>query len=65
MIGLSKKKAEGFIGNIPAFKRLSIIYENEDNIDKALEICNQAIQFEQSEEYFKSCIEKLKNKQSK
>lgn len=60
-----KIKEEGFIGSIPAFKRLSIIYENEGNLDEAIEICHQAIQFNQSDEYFKSRIEKLKNKQSK
>jgi hypothetical protein len=58
-------KEQGFIGNIPAFKRLSIIHENEGNIDKAIEICHQAIQFKQSDEYFKSRIEKLKIKQNK
>lgn len=55
---ITEIKKEGFIGNIPAFSRLSIIYEKEGNIKNAIEICRRAIDFKQSEEYFN---EKIKN----
>lgn len=35
----------GFKGNIPAFKRLAIIYEKSKEYDKAVEICHMAIQY--------------------
>lgn len=34
----------GFNGTIPAFKRISIIYENEKNFDKAIEFCDAEIE---------------------
>ena len=34
-----------FRGNIPAFKRLAIIYEKEKDYEKAIDICNQAISY--------------------
>lgn len=62
---INEVKEQGFIGNIPAFSRLSIIYENEGNIIEAIKICNHAIALKQSEEYFKNHIKKLKLKQDK
>ncbi|MEX1011070.1 MAG: TerB N-terminal domain-containing protein [Balneolaceae bacterium] len=41
-------RQEGFIGNIPAFKRLVIIYEKQGNLLEAIEICNRAIEYGQS-----------------
>ena len=34
-----------FNGNIPAFKRLAIIYEKIKDYDKAIDICDQAIEY--------------------
>ena len=34
-----------FFANIPAFKRLAIIYEKEKDYDKAISICDAAIEF--------------------
>lgn len=39
---------EGFQGEIPAFKRLTIIYEKSKDYSKAIDICNRAIQYYQS-----------------
>ena len=62
---IAEIKEQGFIGSIPAFKRLSIIYEKEGNIDKAIEICRSSIELKLSEEFFKKRIEKLQIKRSK
>ncbi len=59
---ISKIKKEGFIGSIPAFSRLTIIYEKENNIDEAIKICQQAIELNQSADYFKDKIIKLQKK---
>ena len=56
---------QGFIGNIPAFTRLSIIYEKEGNIDEAIAICNRAIELKQPAEYFCNRIKKLELKLKK
>lgn len=43
-----KRKEEvenGFNGNIPAFKRLAIIFEKDMEYDKAIEICDMAIKY--------------------
>lgn len=44
---ISKKLAavDNFNGNIPAFKRLAIIYEKSKDFNKAESICNQAISY--------------------
>lgn len=44
---LEKQLAEitAFNGNIPAFKRLSIIFEKDKQYSKAIEICNNAIEY--------------------
>ena len=53
---------EGFIGSIPAFKRLSIILEKEGKIKDAILICDYAIKFNQQVEYFNERKNKLQNK---
>lgn len=62
---IAEIKEQGFIGNIPAFTRLVIIYEKEGNIEKAIEICERSIELKLSEKSFLDRIEKLKTKQSK
>jgi len=58
-------KKTGFNGNIPAFKRLAIIYEKKEDYQKAIEICNKAIDYGQSIEDFQKrkaeMINKLEN----
>lgn len=39
------KAEEGFIGSIPAFKRLAIIYEKNGSYIEAVEICDKAINY--------------------
>ncbi len=55
-------KEQGFIGNIPAFKRLTIIYEKQGKYDEAIEICNRAIAYGQSVQNFKERKQKLQKK---
>lgn len=62
---INKIEEEGFIGNIPAFSRLSIIYEKENNIEEAIKICQGAIDLRQSLEYYNDRINKLKMKLNK
>ncbi len=62
---INRIKEEVFIGNIPAFSRLSIIYEKEENIEDAIKICQRAIDLKQSEEYYNEKINKLKLKLNK
>ena len=52
-------KEKGFIGNIPAFKRLVIIYDKKEEYEKALNVCNRAIKYGQSIEDFEQRKEKL------
>lgn len=40
-----KEIKNGFNGNIPAFKRLAIIYEKNKEYDKAVEVCDKAINY--------------------
>lgn len=57
-----------FDGNIPAFKRLAIIFEKQKDFEKAIEICNMAINYYRSlnlnsnVDEFKTRIDKLKSK---
>jgi len=66
---VSKIKDEGFIGNIPAFKRLAIILEKEKDYVGAIEICRRAINYGQesddTKDGFKGRIVKLENKLQK
>jgi hypothetical protein len=45
-------RAKGFIGRIPAFSRLAIIFEKQKKYEIAIEICDIAISFKhEAEEY--------------
>lgn len=45
-------RTNGFVGRIPAFSRLSIIYEKQKKYEEALQICDRAIGFRhEAEEY--------------
>lgn len=55
-------REQGFIGNIPAFKRLTIIYEKQGKYDEAIEICNRAIAYGQSVQDFEERKQKLQKK---
>jgi len=61
-VEIEKIKEQGFIGNIPAFKRLVIIYEKQNIYEKAIEICNSAIAYGQSVEEFEEKKQKLQKK---
>jgi hypothetical protein len=52
-------KEKGFVGYIPAFKRLVIIYEKLGEFENAIEMCNKAIEYGQSIENFTKRKEKL------
>lgn len=45
-------RATGFIGQIPAFNRLVIIFEKQKKYEEAIEICNIAIAFKHEAEEF-------------
>ncbi|MGG7207117.1 tetratricopeptide repeat protein [Clostridium perfringens] len=63
---IDKIASVGFDASIPAFKRLAIIYEKQKEYEKAIEICEKAIEYgEESDgtkEGFKGRIKKLKSK---
>lgn len=59
---IEKIKKQGFTGNISAFKRLVIIYEKEKKFEKAIDICNQAIEYGQSVDDFLERKEKILKK---
>ena len=59
---IEKIRKQGFIGNIPAFKRLVIIFEKKEAYEKAIEICNSAIAYGQSVEEFEEKKQKLQKK---
>lgn len=61
---IERVRKEGFIGNVPAFSRLSIIFEKKGNFEKAIEICDMAILYGQSVDSFKERKEKLLKKLS-
>ena len=56
-------KEQGFMGTIPAFSRLAIIYEKEGNISEAIQISERAIEMGESKEHFQNRINRLKKKQ--
>lgn len=60
----AKIKEKGFIGNIPAFKRLTIIYEKQGKIDESIDICNRAIEYGQSTQEFEDLKSKLEKKRN-
>lgn len=53
-----------FNGNIPAFKRLAIIFEKQNQYSKAIEICNQAMEYYKNIEMFNEAAE-FKNRKVK
>lgn len=55
----NKIRETGFIGRIPAFNRLSIIYEKQKNYLKAIEICDIAIAFKHEADVYSERKEKL------
>jgi len=55
-------KKRGFIGNIPAFKRLAIIYDKQGKYDEAISICDRAITYGQSVQDFEERKQKLQRK---
>ncbi len=57
-----KIKKRGFIGSIPAYTRLAIIYEKKGEFNKAIDICDQAIKYGEAISSFKERNIKLKNK---
>lgn len=59
---INRVKQQGFIGNIPAFSRLAIIYEKQKEFQKAIEICDKAIKYGQSVEEFEERKQKLQMK---
>jgi hypothetical protein len=60
-----KIKETGFIGRIPAFSRLSIIYEKQKKYDTAIEICDMAIAFKHEAAEYSERKEKIIKKISK
>ena len=65
------KKIGSFIGVIPAFNRLAIIFDKNKDYDNAIGICNQAISYYQKygvthdTEEFEKRLEKLLTKKAK
>lgn len=62
---IAKLKEEGFIGSIPAFERLVIIYEKKKEYVKAIEICHQALKYRPGIPYYIEKIQKLQKKMEK
>ncbi|MBC8146524.1 MAG: hypothetical protein H8E98_00895, partial [Bacteroidetes bacterium] len=60
-----KTKETGFIGRIPAFSRLSIIYEKQKKYEKAIKICDMAIEFKHEAAEYRERKEKIIKKMSK
>lgn len=59
---IKKVEEQGFDGNITAFSRLAIIFEKQKAFEKAIEICNKAIEYGQSVEEFEERKQKLQKK---
>jgi hypothetical protein len=60
--GMKRIKNEGFIGNIPAFSKLSIILEKEGKIHEAIKICQRGIEMNHTQEYLQKRLVSLKRK---
>jgi hypothetical protein len=60
-----KIRDTGFIGRIPAFSRLAIIYEKLKKYEKAIEICDIAISFKHEAEEYRQRKEKIVKKMEK
>lgn len=59
---INRVKQQGFVGNIPAFSRLTIIYEKQKAFQEAIDICDKAIKYGQSVEEFEERKLKLQMK---
>ncbi len=62
---IEKIEKEGFYGTIPAFSRLLIIYEKEEDIENAIKVCELALQtkyFRIEQRYFEEKMKKLEKK---
>ena len=62
---VEKIRKTGFIGRIPSFSRLIIIYEKENDYDNAIKICDKAISFKHEADVYKEKKEKLLEKMKK
>lgn len=62
---INKITKTGFIGRIPSFSRLVIIYEKNKEYKKAIEICDKAISFKHEKDEYKKRKEKLLEKLQK
>jgi len=60
-----KIKEAGFIGRIPAFSRLAIIYEKQKKYEEALAICDMAIAFKYEAAEYSDRKEKIVKKMKK
>jgi hypothetical protein len=58
-------KKDGFIGNIPAFSRLAIIFEKQKEFEKAMNVCDLAIAYGHGHESMIERKEKLTEKAKK
>ena len=58
-------KAKGFIGNIPSFNRLAIIYENQKDFEKAIAIYDKAIDFGHGIDMYSDRKKKLMEKMNR
>lgn len=65
---LKKRIQRGWDGNIPAFKRLAIIYEKSGEIDLAIDMCKKALKYGQesdgTKDGFKGRLKKLELKKN-
>lgn len=60
-----KIRDTGFIGRIPAFSRLAIIFEKQKKYEKAIEVCDIAISFKHEAEEYKQRKDKIIKKMEK
>lgn len=64
-IEIDSIKKTGFVGNIPAFSRLAIIFEKQKEFEKAINVCNLAISYGYGHESMIERKEKLIEKANK
>ncbi len=60
-----KIRDTGFIGRIPAFSRLAIIFEKQKKYEKVIEVCDIAISFNHEAEEYKQRKDKIIKKMEK
>lgn len=56
---VEKIRKTGFIGRIPSFSRLIIIYEKEKDYENAIKICDKAISFKHEADTYRERKEKI------